>query len=375
MREPSESDGALVRVAAALASRRGDAPTDAPLTVDRSRPYTQTRRVEREWGAHDDGRVDAVNRVEAAPALDLHSLATDHAAGRAERILALQRAAGNRATGRVLQRAPTLLGELSKFMTGRYLAHVNGEQIWVTSEAEEAEAAQLIADIQADYGVEISSLKGVAATRFSRSGDTSEEDLATITTRPWLLIELRAIERALSHFAPILGSRRLLSTRGGTQELLSVGKVDAPLAHYRSVYGAYFKEDALRSFAMYEFGEKKIDGAYRTLERTMEGTAVHEIAHGLFRYAIPEFMDATGYWLTEDSWSRAAGAEAPPTDYGDTNAREDLSETVTLYFIDPDRLRNGRPGAAAGEPGNPCPIRFAVIESLVSRWASTPAAE
>ena len=43
----------------------------------------------------------------------------------------------------------------------------------------------------------------------------------------WLFEELQALERALAHFAPILGTQRLLSDRAGEeQEITSASKVD-----------------------------------------------------------------------------------------------------------------------------------------------------
>ena len=62
-----------------------------------------------------------------------------------------------------------------------------------------------------------------------------------------------------------------------------------------------------------------------------------------------------------------ADAEAPPTDYGNTNLNEDLAETVSLYFVDPDRLLNGD-GTADGSPGNACPQRHAWVAKMIKEW-------
>lgn len=41
---------------------------------------------------------------------------------------------------------------------------------------------------------------------------------------------------------------------------------------------------------------------------------------------------------------------------------------MSLYFLDPDRLMNGRPGVPTGQPRNACPIRYAIVEALVAGW-------
>ena len=122
---------------------------------------------------------------------------------------------------------------------------------------------------------------------------------------------------------------------------------------------------------MYKHNETSTVDFPGNVDKQMEATAVHEIAHGVFRYALPGFVSTLLFWLDEDVPTKIAGAEAPPTNYGAKNAREDLSETVMLYFVDPGRLKKGN-GAAAGLPGNPCPVRCALIEGLVKGWTPKP---
>lgn len=295
----------------------------------------------------------------------------------ADRVLALQRAVGNRATTQVLQRAPSFWGRISKALTGSYLADVGAEEVWVADESEEKQAAQIVADIQADYGIEVSSIKSVKAIK-SRHSDASADVLKKAVTRPWLFKELKAIKRALKHYAPVLGGQRKFSSRDkAPQEVVSVGKAEvailgsgAATAPKPTVMGEYFREDDLRNFAMYKHGETATPDFPGDIDKQMEATAVHEIAHGIFRYAIPDFIAASdGYWLDETTKSGKAGVEAPPTSYGQTNAREDMCETVMLYFVDAKRLEKGN-GAAAGAAGNPCPKRYALIDKLVTEWTS-----
>jgi hypothetical protein len=102
--------------------------------------------------------------------------------------------------------------------------------------------------------------------------------------------------------------------------------------------------------------------------KQLEGTAIHEIAHGLMKYCLPDYVAKMSYWDSEYKQSGKAGAEGPITDYGSTNAGEDLSEAVMYFFVDPTTLKSGLAGKAKGDIGNPCPERFAFIEKAVKDW-------
>jgi hypothetical protein len=278
-------------------------------------------------------------------------------------ILALQRSAGNHAVTRALQvaRAPDFWGKVTKALTGTYSIAVGAEKVWVADEKQEAEAARIIADIKARYGVEISSLKSVAAVR-DHYDAPPEAVRRSVRTDAWQFRELVALERALAHFAPILGDRRPHSTRkGADQEVTSAGKGEQSITKNTAAgtldpdtLGEFFKES--KNFTMFEPGERSTIDFPGDNAKQLEATAVHEIAHGLMKYAIDEFMAATEFWTDEDTKSGKAGAEAPPTPYGQKNAREDLSESVMMYFVAPKRL------------SDPCPKRFAVLEKIVLAW-------
>jgi hypothetical protein len=292
-------------------------------------------------------------------------------------VLGLQQSAGNQAVTRVLARAG-FWDRLEAFFTGDYTAEIGAERVVVKSEAEERDAARIIKDLPTKYGVEVSSVKSLKALK-SRLKSAPPDEVKKLKTRPWLYRELRAIERALKHFAPVLGKWRAGSTRSGDpQELVSIGKLEERYgksgAGYKwqpTVLGEYFRESELRNFAMYKHNESSTVDFPGNLDKQMEATAVHEIAHGVFRYALPEFVGKMLYWLDEDTRTNVWDAEAPPTKYGTTNAREDLSETVMLYFVDPNRLLKGN-GAPNGSPGNACPIRYKMIEGLVKGWTPPP---
>jgi hypothetical protein len=278
-------------------------------------------------------------------------------------ILQLQRTAGNQAVTRALQvaRAPDFWGKVTKAIVGSYQISVGAERVWVADEKQEAEAARIITDIKANYGVEISSLKSVEAVR--KHYDAPPEAVRkSVKTDTWEFRELVALERALAHFAPILGEKRSHSTRkDADQEVTSAGKGEQSITKNTAAgtldpdtLGEFFKES--KNFTTFEPGETSTIDFPGDNAKQLEATAVHEIAHGLMKYAIGEFMAATEFWTDEDTKSGKAGAEAPPTPYGNKNAREDLSESVMMYFVEPKRL------------SDPCPKRFAVLDKIVLAW-------
>src|SRR5205085_9687672 len=116
-----------------------------------------------------------------------------------------------------------------------------------------------------------------------------------LKTKEWKIRELRALEKALAHFAPILGARRALSGRAGEdQEITSASKVaqgidaDDPSGVLdTTTLGEFFASS--KNFSMFGAGEK-FAGDFPAIKgdntQQLEGTAVHEIAHGLMKYAL-----------------------------------------------------------------------------------------
>ena len=264
----------------------------------------------------------------------------------------LQRTAGNRAVGRLLQRE---------------VQWVAGAKVDVADKAERKEAAAIIRRIEKSYGVAVNSLKGVRAVRKSYS--TSPKDvLKGVKVADFKMKELRALERGFAHYAPILGKQRAKSTRKGKkQEVTSASKLHQSItddALDDTTLGEYFEES--RNFGMFDAGTDYV-GVTGDNEKELEATVTHELAHGLMDYAAADFLKTFPYWLDENTQSGVADAEAPPTDYGDTNLNEDLAETVSLFFVDPDRLLNGD-GTADGSPGNACPQRHAWVAKVIKEW-------
>jgi hypothetical protein len=105
-----------------------------------------------------------------------------------------------------------------------------------------------------------------------------------------------------------------------------------------------------------------------TDEHYFEMHASHELAHGAFASQLDGFMKATGWWKAK--YVRTRKGEAPPDSYANTNAAEDLAQSVAYYFVNPDRLRKGDGKADPGVPGNPCPKRHDFIRAVVGGWTA-----
>lgn len=237
---------------------------------------------------------------------------------------------------------------------------VSGEKVRVHSAAEEKEAEQIVTVIKEEYGVEVSSKAGVDAIKADYT-QVPQAVTDKLRTKRWEMKELRALKRALAHFAPILGKNRQTSSRSGeAQEITSVSKVDRAIDEDspsgqldRSTLGEYF--EGSKNFSMFTAGTNShVD--FKKSSKQLEGTAVHEIAHGLLKHELPAFIQATGYWTDEYTPSGAAGAEKPPTPYGETNASEDLSESAMFYFVEPKRLQKS------------CPKRYQFLAGVVASW-------
>ena len=300
-------------------------------------------------------------------------------------VLAAQSGAGNAMVSRALveQRAPAqqvqgnwigdIVNKAKKSAGMPYVADIGGEKVQVTDAKQEAAAALIIKTIQDEYGIQISTSKGVEAVK-DHYDSAPESVRKKVKGATWLFEELQALERALKHFAPILGTQRLLSGRAGEeQEVTSASKVDQSITTNKATgtldddtLGEFFRES--KNFALFTPGETADLDFPGDVGKQLEATTVHEIAHGLMKYAEDDFMKETGYWRDRTTRTGTAGAEAPPTPYGDKNASEDLSESAMFFFVSPDRLKDGDGTATAGTPGNACPKRLAFLERIVGEW-------
>jgi hypothetical protein len=304
----------------------------------------------------------ARERAESAPESAREEAGSSASAPPGHAVLALQRQIGNRATAQLVQRG--VWNDLRKLVGASYEATVAGETVIVASKAEAQEAGEIIKRIKDQYGVDISSVRAVKAT-VDAYAKAPKKERDKVKTAPWLMRELRATERALKHYARILGTNRALSTRAGdAQEVTDIGKANLSITQMNekgvidpNTLGEYYRSD--KTFAIYTPGEDYVQDL-PTVDKQLEATIVHEIAHGVMYYALPEFTTMSGYWLDSRTKSGAKDAEPPCTKYGQTSAGEDLSETMRWYFMLPERLKKD------------CPKRYAWAKEKAEGWTPAP---
>ena len=296
---------------------------------------------------HGAQEADRAARREAAAA----------AGAPAHPVLVLQRQIGNRATAQLVARAATTK------KTKKHPVVVEGETVIVRSAAEETEAKTIITTIRDTHGIAVDSLKAATATKdaYQNAPQKARDKIKAI---PWRMKDLRAVERAVEHYAPILGKARATSRRSkAAQEATTLGKVNTSITEDTKkgridpgTLGEYYDTD--RAFAIYKSSETNTPD-FANVEKQIEATTTHELAHGLMYYFIHDFMRATGgYWRDQDTKANKKGAEKPPTTYGRKNAREDMCESVMLYFCDEKRLKKK------------CPKRHAAIDAAVKAWTT-----
>ena len=246
----------------------------------------------------------------------------------------------------------------------RNIRTIRGERVSVHGERQAREAGRIIDTLENDYGIDINSTEMVAVVR-GRYSAAPGHVRRRVHRRHWKLRELRALLRAAGHYARILGAQRATSSRhADAQEVTLSGKLstsinDARTAVDTDTLGEYFRERT--AFAMYRAGEDD-PGITGDVDQELEFTATHELAHGLMNYALPSFIARMDFWLDRATPSGLAGIEAPPTNYGQTNAAEDMCETMAMYFMFPDRLRTSSP------------IRYRWARRQVRRWRHGPRA-
>lgn len=280
----------------------------------------------------------------------------------ATEMLRLQHAAGNRTIQRVLEQGehPSAMPPIQ-----RKVEKVEGERVEVANDEEKAEAEAIIKRIKETYGISVSSKTTIEGIKEGYP-DAKEKIKKKLSTRRWRLVELRALEAALGHYAPILGAERAKSTRSGDdQEVTSVGKVaysideDTPAGKLDpDTLGEYFKSK--KNMGLFKPSEG-FTADFADEKDQLVGTFVHETGHGLLTYALKDFIAETGYWKDEDTkLPTKKRTEDPPTSYGKTNAEEDLCETAMIYFVKPERLEKSSPK------------RYAFMQKTKTGWLPPP---
>lgn len=244
------------------------------------------------------------------------------------------------------------------------VAHIAGEGVQVNSPEEAAEAQAIISAIRNEYGIDISSQKGVDGLR-QQYDQVPPAVKNQVRTTEWQLKELRAIRRSLQHFAPLLGKEREKSTSQAIpQQVISMSKLTEAVTNnipegqldghnLRRTNGEYFPE--ARNVSLFSAAtNNSIDGMSN--EKSLEATLVHELAHGLLGYRQVDFVAAVGYWT--QGWPPKAieGAERPPTPRAHTSPDEDLAESVKWFFTKRQSLSDN------------CPKRYEFLKNEVDSW-------
>jgi hypothetical protein len=284
-------------------------------------------------------------------------------------LLSLQRACGNAHVARLV------VATVQRHPAGKTIS-IGSEQVIVADDKEKAEAEQIFKEVRERYGVRMSSSSGINAIDL----DYDEVPAAVrkqVKTQAWKMEELRALVRALAHFAPILGKERASSSRSRSkQETATASKLDIGIDE-NSPKGKFAKDlraqqfDAMKNITLYSSLTEFPPDFKGDRVREIEGIITHELAHGLLDYAVDDYLKNLDYWKDAETKSGKAGAEAPITKYGAKNIDEDLGEAARFYFLAPGKLKDGL-GKKMGEVGNPCKKRFDLIDGYVKAWKRTP---
>jgi len=230
--------------------------------------------------------------------------------------------------------------------------------------------------IRANYGITLDSQTGVNAIK--KSYDTARDDvLGGLETRDWSDDELTGVEGALSSYKGMLGpSRRAKGFK--SQPVTSFSRVkqgidyDDSTSDYEldtTTYGETFTKS--KNISMFDAGKNVKDFATDKsaptpdeLQKGWKGTIEHELSHALVeKKVIGKFVKDMGFWKSRYKAAYASrddartdGVEPPPTDYGASNANEDLAETMMFYFEDQTTLSTTYPERFAFIRDNVAPL-------------------
>ena len=223
----------------------------------------------------------------------------------------------------------------------------------------------LIAErIEREYSIRLDSMAAVAANLASYG--TGKENLddfkAMMEPDLYSLEEMQSMETVLKRYASLLGPKRAQTL--GAQPLTVFGRAkygidynaDADPERDPDTRGESFSASSL--VAMYDAGSEA--SQFPTGMQQFRGTLAHELSHALLeglqaspgKTMIAKWVQDSEMWTTENltpyrrktnakthAAVTAAGKEAPITDYGCTNAKEDMADTIKFLFEDPAKLK------------------------------------
>ena len=246
---------------------------------------------------------------------------------------------------------------------------LGGEQIDVGSKEEETEAEKIGEELKKKYGIDLSSSTTIEAIKkqYTNVPKKVTDKLATST---WSMAELRALSEAASFYAPILGSSRDESNLAtSVQGVTTIGKLKNAIDTNKNtgdLDGTTLGESfgGSKNLGLFDAGTNEKDknfvrpGKKKTdVQTSLTATAIHEMAHALVvPMELSNWIGALGYWTDVTTASGKKGAEKPPTTYGKTNAKEDMCESVAMYFINRAALKKK------------CPEREKFVDAVVKAW-------
>ena len=221
---------------------------------------------------------------------------------------------GRAAAGKVADVGQELRGAVLKIAEVELSARrpavvwIGRERVRVASEDERKDAERIMNEARSKYAITFDSIASRRASReyWGVGGKVTDNRLKAVAVEVWDYKEVKAFEKAFTHFAPILGDARRASTRAKTaQETATVGKLtispdDDPAVKEDRTRGEHFPD--ARDAVLYppDPDLSASDPNYFELHAT------HELAHGAFAAQLDAFMKATGWWRAKYVRSRKA---------------------------------------------------------------------
>ena len=187
-----------------------------------------------------------------------------------------------------------------------------------------------------------------------------------VKKRHWHLRELRALEKACKHYAPILGANRDDSTRKDAGPGGQVLRQGDALGRHQRRHRRRRQLHARRVLQRRQHrGHVQIaenDTSFGAdVDASLEWVCTHELSHGLMDYIEEDLRKAAGYW--KDYSTKTGAGEEPWSGYAKTSLGEDLAESATAYFIKRKAFKKKCPRSAS-----------AVVDAAVKAWKPSPAA-
>ena len=220
------------------------------------------------------------------------------------------------------------------------------------------------------YSISLDSMELIKANKKTYGNKkTLEQYIQMQEPEVFSLEELKAIETVLERYAPVLGKNR--PKAHGKQPLTVFGRAKFGIDHDDK--GVPVRDPGTRgeSFAKSKtvgmYDEGAVGSQFPTGMQQFRGTFAHELSHALIedvkakggKTMIDQYAKATGVWTSHyvtphqgatntDTYNnmKAAGKEPPITEYGCTNAGEDLADAIKYLFEDTNKLKTD------------CPIRY-----------------